>query len=315
MVAEQKLISMRAIYLIAILVFSKIILAQSYIPFPADTAEWDIKKVCQVSSCPPPYQPTILTQLGDTTLNSLVYHKIRAGTANNLYAFYREQNKRIYIKFKIGTFGNDTSEFVLYDFNLIVGDTFFVKVPNTYTNVVQPPCQKRIVSSITTTVLSSGTHNVYNFYGSGYPCYVPNLQWIEGVGSASGFLYNLNYYEWSTPTAYPNPSNFTLICNFRKSGLYYSNGCPITSLKEIKDKNEYLVLYPNPTNDIVNIENSNASQIKKIIVYNILGDVILVEKGNEMQNSLNLKDWPQGIYFCKLIFQNDEVSKIKIIKN
>jgi hypothetical protein len=70
----------------------------------------------------------------------------------------------------------------------------------------------------------------------------------------------------------------------------------ISSTKESGDND--VLLYPNPTNNYINIEwkNNNNGEINSYIIYNLLGDKILTGEFNE-KVSLDLSFFSQGIYF------------------
>lgn len=69
-----------------------------------------------------------------------------------------------------------------------------------------------------------------------------------------------------------------------------------------------LSLYPNPTNDFVNIQSETA--IKDVKVYNQLGQLIISQK----QNRINLSDTTAGIYMVHVSLENGTSTTQKIIK-
>ena len=70
-------------------------------------------------------------------------------------------------------------------------------------------------------------------------------------------------------------------------------------------------VYPNPVNDILNIESTNNNVIQKIIVYDLMGKAILEQKGENTQ--LNLSNITSGLYLVKIITENESIVK-KIVK-
>ncbi len=65
---------------------------------------------------------------------------------------------------------------------------------------------------------------------------------------------------------------------------------------------EDVVLYPNPARDEINIVYDVASDVKNILVYNIIGKVMAAYKvTNNGSANLNLENIPQGIYFVRLL--------------
>lgn len=73
---------------------------------------------------------------------------------------------------------------------------------------------------------------------------------------------------------------------------------------------ESITIYPNPTQDIINIKSSNLD-IDKIEIYNLLGKKILVKSNT----SINISTLPTGIYFVKITSTNNTLITKKIIKN
>ncbi len=310
---------MKNIYLLTVLLCTKIIFAQTYIPFPNDSAEWYNKVTCQVSNCNTISQkaPDQITQKGDTVINFKTYHKLYNASNNSLHSFYREFSKRIYSKYPLGgIFASDTAEFVLYDFNLNIGDTFYVKVPSSWT-VVYPQSLKRVVASISNTVLTSGSHKTFNFPATTYTagCSMNPMTWIEGVGASSGILYNLNYYYWSICMSYPGPYNVKLTCNLRNGGLYYVNGCTITDINNSNIKNNEISICPNPTNGNFTLKLNTTDETKKQIeLTNLLGEIIFKQEINNNESQININNFDNGIYFLQIFDKNKLIGTTKIIK-
>ncbi len=76
-------------------------------------------------------------------------------------------------------------------------------------------------------------------------------------------------------------------------------GCATTGIVNPKPSEE-IVLYPNPAYSEVNVVYDEASDIKNIAVYNIIGKVMTVYKVNGNSANLNIESIPSGIYFVRL---------------
>jgi hypothetical protein len=306
---------MRKLCIIIILLISKLIIAQIYIPFPNDSAEWDF-----TASCNPPcnittnIHPTQILQKGDSVKNGLTYHKLYSNTI--FYCLYREFAKKIYVKYPINSpYGNDTSEFVLYDFNLNIGDTFTIKTPST----VSLPCQAKMkLTSIGTYSfgLTSGTRKFY-YFSDASGCFMGglnNVYWIEGIGCQSGLLYNMTYNSYTLNVS-QNSYNYSLNCFIKGNNTIYGN-CIATEVKTY-DINPILQIFPNPAKNkiIFHNVNSNSSTISQITFYNNFG-VIIFSEIFYRQNSLevNLTELKPGIYFSKIYFENGTFIVKKIIR-
>jgi len=93
-----------------------------------------------------------------------------------------------------------------------------------------------------------------------------------------------------------------------------------TGLKPIQENNAFsFELYPNPANDIVNIEISTDENILtgKLKIYNFLGTMVYerpvrLEKGND-NISFNISHLPQGLYFVSLETPHQKAVK-KLVK-
>ena len=71
-------------------------------------------------------------------------------------------------------------------------------------------------------------------------------------------------------------------------------------------------IYPNPTNDIINLSYPDYLQINKIELYNNLGQ--LIHRGNSSVNKISLEGSAQGVYFVK-IYSSEGIINKRVIKN
>jgi hypothetical protein len=76
--------------------------------------------------------------------------------------------------------------------------------------------------------------------------------------------------------------------------------------------NNNTMVYPNPTNGVINILNTTI--IESVQVYNIMGSIILSEIVNSNQVILDLSDIDNGLYLIKTNFNNGSESLNKVIK-
>lgn len=85
-----------------------------------------------------------------------------------------------------------------------------------------------------------------------------------------------------------------------------------TSLSTKNNTLEISKVFPNPVQDILNIKTNDI--IEKITVTNQLGQrVLIIEKDNIINNSVNLSNLAKGLYLVK-VEANNKASVIKIIK-
>ena len=71
-------------------------------------------------------------------------------------------------------------------------------------------------------------------------------------------------------------------------------------------------IYPNPTNNIINLSYPDYLQINKIELYNNLGQ--LIHRGNLSVNKISLQGIAQGVYFVK-IYSSEGIINKRVIKN
>jgi len=70
--------------------------------------------------------------------------------------------------------------------------------------------------------------------------------------------------------------------------------------KEIEIPESDIIIYPNPTNSLINIHCST-NEIKEVIIYNVMGVNVLEQNGLSQNDiSLDLTNVPQGIYFARI---------------
>lgn len=77
--------------------------------------------------------------------------------------------------------------------------------------------------------------------------------------------------------------------------------------------NNTINLFPNPTSDVLNIDNKTNEIISNVSIYSISGALIKEVKSINSIESISVSDLQTGIYFVKLSV-NDEVKNYKFIK-
>ena len=160
-------------------------------------------------------------------------------------------------------------------------------------------------------------------------CNNNNLSSLVIQNNANNLLNN-TYTIYTTPPSYHNrfdsTGNPNLHCIFVDNVANCNSNWPGRDLtsnyvstqqecdnlsNETFTINNGIIVYPNPTNGILNI-NSNNNIIKNIIIYDLLGKVVL-EKSNNFEQ-LNISNLTNGLYLLKITREN-EIFIMKIIKN
>ena len=76
---------------------------------------------------------------------------------------------------------------------------------------------------------------------------------------------------------------------------------------------DYFSLYPNPVNDIINIETKNSIDVKSMAVYDILGQIIIAVPNAKTVSNIDVSKLSTGNYFLKMN-TNKGTSNVKFIK-
>lgn len=82
----------------------------------------------------------------------------------------------------------------------------------------------------------------------------------------------------------------------------------VTGINELKTDKESLKIYPNPTNEILNVDISTSLNVTgminekriEIYVYDVLGNTVIHNSTVKIYNSIDVASLPKGIYFVKV---------------
>ncbi len=125
------------------------------------------------------------------------------------------------------------------------------------------------------------------------------------IGIASEFL------DYQATTSNPHQSQEYLVYIKKGAQTWGHNARLVTSLEEATAV-ERFEIFPNPTNNILNIRLSQELQIKEIGLFDLLGKE---QEVRIKQNQVVLSNLPGGIYFFRLQLTNGETLIKKLIKN
>ena len=99
------------------------------------------------------------------------------------------------------------------------------------------------------------------------------------------------------------------------SGGVWKMSVPILGINEIKNNENHILTYPNPTTSNITIDAGNLqSKVNDLRMYDVVGNLIL-EKSININNktSLNVSAFPSGIYIMEITTENGVAEK-KFIK-
>jgi hypothetical protein len=276
----------------------------SYIPFPTENAQWREVHI-QQGVC----DPGCMSQykmIGDTTINSMVYHKIYlqqdtlAGTATATYAgALREQSKKIYFWSKYYNY-----EKRLYDFSKNVGDTL-QNLPQQYLD--SNPSMVCTIVKIDTTLIDGAYRKVYHLDRL-YNPYV----WIEGIGSTHGLLVSI----YNQPTCM---CILDLICFHQNNRFVYLNpsysSCnPLIDALSTPEKNSRVHLTPNPVTDKSILKWDNSEAFATLTITNLLGKTVqTIDLRGKNEISISRDDFGKGLYIGRLVAGTGSGATVKII--
>jgi len=321
------------IYLIFFLFYyTNIANAQEYVPIP-DNHIWSVN-CTKYKTC------------GDTVINDKGYLKVYAHYGDKkpfdfdlsearYYCALRNDtiNKRVYaVYFSFGPISvyecnpyscnaflydaANTTEFLLYDFSLNVGDTvsiyefegFLCKIRMKRVEEVTL-CENLVYSNTDSTqVLENGDLRKrillsadYPYGHPSYPC-IYNTAWIEGVGSIHGLTKHFIEYRGF------DVGDSKLLCYAVENELLLStpwninNNCHRVpnggNINENK-KNIEIIIYPNPASGFIKIKNINEGLINNcwIEIFDVYGKMVLRQKYEDI---INISALRAGYYFVKI---------------
>ncbi|CAN5435711.1 hypothetical protein BH10BAC1_BH10BAC1_13980 [soil metagenome] len=319
----------RILLLLMFIGFAKINVAQVYQAFPTDSATW--RQSSANWNYPDYYQRdyNYYTQ-GDTIVSSNTYHKIYKTLISSYYvlgsptgpfnlmsgptlidsnkyigAIREDLSKHVYFLPDTTT---TATEILLYDFNLVVGDTLVYSYNNSSYFLGQ-----NVVSGIDSVVVGTQYHKRFKISASGYPNYVSI---IEGIGSTFGLLEMfIDPFEWSDNLiCFSHNGQSVWADSIGRPPTYIPANCSLPTPVGIIEhsKETQISVFPNPTTGIVNIK-TPFSEKTTIEIVNILGKKMLQTTLSSSDSTLNLSHLPKGIYFLQATSGNKITTTQKIV--
>lgn len=295
--------------------------AQVYVPFPDSNAIWRVYTREIGCTCCASYDYTLE---GDTLINSVAYRIVHQdgliyfedgmgacttilyGSINDYVGAIRSDN----IQKKVFILPRDSlTEYLLYDFNMIVGDT--VQGWLNYSSFLGWFPTVLVVGSIDSILIVNQYRKRFNFMVPGAPG-TPIPQFIEGIGSTfdpfSGPLYEFEWGVWLTCFSHNNQT------------LYPDTNsvCLVTHVEQSESSNLQVNIFPNPFTAQLTISlEMIRGDIWKYSIQDIFGRIVNSSQKhleNSTSKSIDLSNLSNGIYFVE-IFVNGERTVKKILKN
>jgi hypothetical protein len=234
---------------------------------------------------------------------------------NIIYKYTYNDNDKIYL------YKNNIDEFkLIYDYNVILGDTVQLNVPLDACNGFS----QYVVDSVINRLPGQWMYN----YETNTPIISYHLKPVFGGDSDCG-LYYCGYDE-GTYLSYTGVTRMYSIMdiedyyNFRcyydgnieiqKSSyiesckLYYQNNLNISE----KDVNPKIKLYPNPVSNMLHIDIKDKSATE-VSIYNAIGILVLKKNVEADKYIIDFTEYPSGLYYVT-INNSDQLYRKKIIK-
>jgi len=271
---------------------------------------WHVKKTSYSGwDCSGVIDSRIYTLGGDTLINSLTYKRVMkhgefstidAGCvvsgfypySDNVPSFYlRSLDKKMYIYLL-----NDLQEYLLYDFDLAVGDT----LPDSYTCHTNQG-EIMVVTSIDSTLTPNGYMKRFSLENGNYVLF-------EGAGSTGGLDEPIFPLFLS--------GNNALLCYYMDNTTYfpeYNLGSCAPSVGLTKLEAQEVHVFPNPFINETTIQLSNHAVNATVRLYSING--VMLSKQTFSGDSITLKrgELSSGVYFYSITEDNQITSSGRIV--
>jgi hypothetical protein len=281
--------------------------AQSYHPFPESNAEWNIVwyKDPEGYIGDNPYLVQYKYRiLKDTLIEGKTYQIFTKTTYNTecsndstfeRVSFYIRND----INNKLAFYFNGTDEYLLYNFNLELGDTL-----QGYQFINEPDYSVYYISQIDSIVIEGEYFMRYKVNCTNNPDF-PVGYLMEGIGYTWGIIEDVPTGFW--------PFYELRCCHINNSLVYsysYTNECNLETDTCLVDnrqiiKNETFTLAPNPATNTITVKLNNTTDILEFIeieLLDITGKTILNKKQSCNGNtfSLDISSLPDGLILIKV---------------
>jgi hypothetical protein len=216
---------------------------------------------------------------------------------------FREENGKVFMRELENM--TPTQEYLIYDWNLNIGDVVYVQPEEHETGLV--------LDAITDTIINEVERKVFHLH---YEADADLSEiWIEGMGSELGFPFSGTR---NNPISFNFlPMTTELLCYYEDGELAWDNPdydeCvmgPIVDNPELYNDNS-LSVYPNPTNGPITIKH-NEIDITIIEIFDALGRMIYCDN-NGIKENIDMQEFPAGIYVI-ILKDNNNTKRTTFIK-
>lgn len=129
-----------------------------------------------------------------------------------------------------------------------------------------------------------------------------NRNWLYDIK----LTYDGGYVACGDASDYSISEQFSWVLKLDSMGCQIVN-CSV-GIEEKISEDVKLLVYPNPSNTIVNFELSETSKSAELFLFDVTGKKVLVQKINSYSTQIDVSNYPKGIYFYQLIHQKERFS-------
>jgi hypothetical protein len=289
---------MKAFILLACCLLTGVTHAQYQAIFGRDTTIFELST--EILDAAVPSQMTIY---GDTTIATMSYRRVRYTAAGRDFpgGFVREDtiSGRTWYREP-----NASTELLVQDLNLAVGDTFY----HTAANLSCSALGYATVRSVDTDTADRKVITLDCIFGGGF--IYDTLQFIEGVGPNASLFWACITRDYQGD---PSPCwniGYAVCAQYQDGELRYEqNDCPLgTSTTE--PKVAPALIFPNPTTGGLYFRSERPIQTAQLYRF----DGQLLHSYPRPDQALSLASFPTGVYWLRLYYQDGSYSLHKVIR-
>jgi hypothetical protein len=280
---------------------------QDTLYWPTDTAWWCVEEWrYDPDTGEPGFNYRYYKMYGDTLANGHEWQKVHHSRHlafdspyNRLHCLTRLEDKRVHIKYMPTSGYADTNEYVLYDFNLNIGDTFQFHLLNWQTDSV---FEFKLGGKSYTTLLTGYVRITFGFH------------WLDHSTSMWGTQCDPNFFlSWQSIHGAINPSPFwmeyregfcidslgALKCVHLNNGFVWGGGiqCDSSSIGIAEKQRTAWPTVLTMHGGEVRVPDLGSGQARYTL-YSVLGQQLM--EGNLTGDALQLPYLPPGIYVLRL---------------
>ncbi len=296
--------------------------AQDFVPFPTDSAHWQVLGTCTDYSAPgSPYmyntQEIIKvgfdSLIGGNHFAILYFDYQNPNLEDEKLAFIRQSGNKIFIKPAINFLYAptedyiDTSEYLFFDMDLQVGESFYSHQPF-LPNLTDSVDNWRSVVNIDSIELLNGEYRKRWELSPNINWCNSNLYFIEGIGFGYDEPFFVDYI-----CLFPE---YELGCGNHSFRFYQNEEHLLTTVivnTEEIEKSPIIQLSPNPAVNSVFLTFEDGTFLSDWTygIYDLSGNQL--EQGYLKSNTIEISQLPEGIYILLLKNDNYQLQK-KIVK-